>query len=884
MDNLLIVDGNSILNRAFYGTENSFMKNAEGLYTGAIYGFINILLKYIEEDKPKYIAVAFDVKDPTFRHIEYDQYKGTRKGMPEELASQLPVAKELLCAMNICIIEKPGFEADDIIGTFANRAHIKGVKCTILTGDRDSLQLVNENVSVKLPVTRSGKTNTEYYDINGVEEKYGVEPNQLIDVKALMGDSSDNVPGVPGIGEKTALSLIKEYGSLDNIYDNIDSITKASVKTKLSENKEIAYLSRKLVTICKEVPLEETFEDTLSKEYNTEKLGEILQKLEFRSVIKRLGYSGTENVSKPAVKIKEEEKENINKDIPEMILPEKVIQVSGMEEIEALTIPEICSVMYLYIKYSEKEPSGIKIRFDESVECYSFLLLGSMYNTSFIKKFKQYFENPDIKKVIFDAKPFVLWLKEYNCRFEGLRCDIAIASYLSDSTRKSGNISEVYRFYTSKEIKEGTENELYALSEIESYAFMRLEKDGQMNLYNNIELPLVNILADFEYEGFKVNPSVLHEAGVSYDKRINELTKSIHDMAGKSFNINSPKQLGEVLFDDLKLDGGKKSKTGYKTGIEVLDKLYDVHPIVADIIEYRQNAKLKSTYIDGLLNAINPISGRVHSSFNQMTTATGRLSSTEPNLQNLPIRSEIGRVIRKAFEPRDTNHVLIDADYSQIELRVLAHIAGDETMIDAFKNNADIHAITASKVFNVSPENVTSEQRGRAKAVNFGIIYGISEFGLSRDLNISFSEAKQIISDYLRKYPKIDMYMKDIVEFARANGYVTTLFGRRRYLPELSSTKSQIRSFGERIAMNTPIQGTAADIIKIAMVNVYNELNKRNLKSKLVLQVHDELLIDALKSEADEVLDLLKNCMENAYNLSVPLVVSVSTGENFDIK
>ncbi len=877
MKKLLIVDGNSIINRAYYATETSFMKTAEGLYTGAVYGFLNIFLKYLEEDDPDYIAVCFDVKHPTFRHEEYEEYKATRKGMPDELAAQMPLLKELLHAFNVAVIEKMGYEADDLIGTFCEKASSKGMECIVLTGDRDSLQLVNERVVVKLPVTKGGRTSAEFYDVDKVYEKYGVTPSQLIDVKALMGDKSDNVPGIAGVGEKTALSLIKEFGSLDGIYENIDKISKPALKKKLEEGKNMAYLSRKLVTIMKEVPLEITEEDIKRKEYDPVRVLNVLNKLEFRSIIKRLKLDQVEPEADVVF-----ETENIYKDIEEMTLPEEVVVLTGIDDIAKMQLPEKIDILYITYTLSNNELSEINFRFNNFSVGYTVALPGALFVPAFLDKFAAVFESESIKKVMFDAKPLILWLKQNGCDFKGLYCDVAVCAYLSDSNRKSNSITDVYRFYTSKEIKSGSLNELFALEEIQEYAFRKLEEDGQTKLFKDVELPLVSILADLEYTGFRVNPDILEAVGRDFEKRINELTGLIHSYAGKVFNINSPKQLGEVLFEDLKLESKKKTKTGYSTNVEVLEKLYDAHPIIPCIIEYRQNTKLKSTYIDGLLSAINHMTGRVHSSFNQMATATGRLSSTEPNLQNLPIKSEIGRHIRRAFEPRDENHILIDADYSQIELRVLAHISQDSTMIEAFRNNEDIHTVTATKVFNVGLEDVTYEMRSKAKAVNFGIIYGISEYGLSRDLNISFYEAKQLKTDYLKKYPGVDAYMKDIVESARKLGYVTTLMGRRRYLPELASSNSQIRSFGERIALNTPIQGTAADIIKIAMVKVYNELARRKLSSKLILQVHDELLIDALKEEKEEVIDLLKDCMENAFELSVPLVVSIDTGMNFD--
>ena len=548
---------------------------------------------------------------------------------------------------------------------------------------------------------------------------------------------------------------------MEGIYENIDKVARPALKKKLEEGKDIAYLSRKLVTIMRDVPLEITEEDARRKEYDPARVLNVLNKLEFRSIIKRLNLEQVEPEAEVVF-----EKENNYKDIEDMILPEKVVELSGIDDMTNLILPEKIDVAYITYSLDNSGLSEVNFRFDDSNVGYTVILPGALFVPNFMDKFASVFENESIKKVLFDAKPFILWLKNNGCDFKGLYCDVAVCAYLSDSTRKSNGITDVYRFYTSKEIKQGSLNELFALKEIQEYAFRRLEEDGQTQLFEDVELPLVCILADLEYTGFRVNPDILKAEGRDFDKRINELTGLIHDYAGKAFNINSPKQLGEVLFEDLKLEVKKKTKTGYSTNIEVLEKLYDAHPIIPCIIEYRQNTKLKSTYIDGLLSAINLMTGRVHSSFNQMATATGRLSSTEPNLQNLPIKSEIGRHIRRAFEPRDENHILIDADYSQIELRVLAHISQDSTMIEAFRNNEDIHTVTAAKVFNVGLEDVTYEMRSKAKAVNFGIIYGISEYGLSRDLNISFMRQNSLRRIIL-KISGVAAYMKDIVESAR---------------------------------------------------------------------------------------------------------------------
>jgi len=857
---LMLIDGNSILNRAFYGLQNNLLKTAEGLYTNGVYGFLNILSKYLEEENPDYLAVAFDLKDPTFRHQAYDKYKGTRKGMPPELVVQVPLIKEVLDAMNITRMELKGYEADDIIGTYAKKAESLGVSCIIITGDRDSLQLVSPLITVKLPVTRAGKTTTEFYDTSAILEKYGVEPVKLIDVKALMGDTSDNIPGVPGIGEKTALDLIKTFDSLDNIYENIDNVQKESVKSKLKVNKELAYMSKMLAEICKTVPLSKSIEEIKRVDVNNKKLKEIFLRLEFRSMIERYKL----NIEP----IETKTFDTVNNDL---------ININSAQELTDM-VDKLLKLDKLYIDclWDKQKLFEIKLYSDSGL-AYKIDLLMQLVDEDVVKTLKPLFENESIGKVCFNVKPFVLWLKEFDCKFKGLIFDAAVASYIVDSTRQANTIGDVYRFFTGDEITDTGE----ALKRILPAALAKLEENGQMPLFNDIELPLIEVLADFEYIGFKVDSNILHELGASLEIKINELMNNIFALSGRSFNINSPKQLGEVLFDELKLPAKKKTKTGYSTGQEVLESLLDQHPIISLIMEYRQSTKLKSTYIDGLLSVVNPKTGRVHSSFNQLITATGRLSSTEPNLQNIPIRHELGKQIRKAFIPADENHVLVDADYSQIELRVLAHIAQDSFMQQAFKDNLDIHAITASQVNGVDLSEVTSVMRSRAKAVNFGIVYGISDFGLSRDLGISRKEAKIYIDSYLDRYVGVKNYMHEIVEVGTAQGYVTTLFGRRRYLNELSSSNHNIRSFAQRMAMNTPIQGTAADIIKIAMIKVHNALEERGLKSKLILQVHDELLVDTLISELDEVKSIVKYCMEDAVILSVPMKVDVFSGKDW---
>ncbi len=852
MDKILLIDGNSLLNRAFYGTQNSFLKNAEGLYTGALYGFMNIYLKQADIICPEYAAVAFDVGKPTFRHLKYAEYKAGRHAMPEELAMQFPIAKELIDAMGIARLELPGYEADDLLGTYSRIASEAGVKCYIMTGDRDALQLVNENVHVLLYSTQNGRPRTDEYDTEAVKARYGVAPSALIDVKALMGDSSDNIPGVPGVGEKTAAALISEYGTLDGVYASIETVKRASLKTKLTENKELAYLSRELGEIDLHAPCGASLEDLRMRQPDVHALAELLDRLEFRSLKKKL--------------IPEEEKSE-----PDLFSymdtdPYGVINKGTTEVTEDDTV----------FIYTACEPGAPQ-------ESMDFYILGSGENEIYIPygeidgQTVRLLEDRNIKKVMFNAKPFIFYLLRRGIHFRGLCSDLSIAAYLLDSTRRSDDIDDVCRFLTGRQLPKNA----HMLVPMYECAKRKLSECGMTELYENAELPLVTVLAELENEGVRVDASVLREQGEETDAKIESLKKDIFALAGHEFNINSPKQLSSVLFEELGLKGGKKNRNGYSTSQEVLDNIAFTHPIVPLILEYRQNTKLKSTYIDGLTNVIDKETGRVYSCFNQTVTATGRLSSAEPNLQNIPVRTELGKLIRKAFIPSDEHHVLIDADYSQIELRVLAHMSGDEAMINAFLNDYDIHTMTAAQVNGVAPEDVTPHMRSSAKAVNFGIVYGISDFGLARDLGIPVYRAKEYIESYFKQYPGIHDFMESLVSFAKENGYAKTIMGRRRYLPELNSSKYTVRQFGERVAMNMPIQGTAADIIKIAMIRVSDELKRGGYESKLILQVHDELIIDAAVSEKEAVSDLLVKCMADAYPLKVPLKVEVTSGNSW---
>lgn len=864
MKKILLIDGNSILNRAFYGTQSSYLKNAEGLYTGAVFGFMNMYLKQIEDLQPDYCAVAFDVKAPTFRHEKYAEYKAGRHAMPQELAAQFPIAKELIDALGIAKLELVGYEADDLLGTYSRLATENNLRCYIMTGDRDSLQLVNENVHVMLCSTQKGKPQTDEYDIEAVKAKYGVLPTQLIDLKALMGDSSDNIPGVPGVGEKTASALISQYGNLDGVYANIDAITKASLREKLSNNKELAYLSQWLGRIELNAPSDVPLEKMITGKVNQAALNELLDRLEFKAIKKKLANMGI---------LQENMHEKTNDDVPSLFsmmsyeepVEETVTEISCSE-----FLSKVQDKIYIFVKDYEDGLAQFDLSNGEE---------GIVYRSKnqIDPQIKELLENPKVGKIMFEAKSFALYLLKQGVKLQNITHDLSVAAYLLDSTRKSDNIEDVCRFLTGKQMPINVN----VLKHMAESAEHKLREAGMDKLYNELEIPLISVLAEIEKEGFKVDGDILLRQGMEIDTTIENDKKAIFELSGHEFNINSPKQLGVVLFEELGLKTGKKTKSGYSTGQEVLESLVLEHPIIALIMEYRQNTKLKSTYIDGLLNVIDAKTKRVYSCFNQTVTATGRLSSTEPNLQNIPVRTELGKLIRKAFVPADDEHILIDADYSQIELRVLAHMSQDSAMCKAFTEDKDIHTITAAQVNGIPPEMVTPQMRSSAKAVNFGIVYGISDFGLARDLGISVYEAKKYIASYFKQYPGIEEFIKELVAKAKENGYAETLMGRRRYLPELTSPKYMIRQFGERVAMNMPIQGTAADIIKLAMIRVNEALEKGGYKSKLILQVHDELLIDALKSEQEEVTKLLTESMQNAFELTVPLKVDVHAADSW---
>ncbi|WP_411683087.1 DNA polymerase I [Clostridium thailandense] len=879
-EKLLILDGNSLMNRAFYALPP--LTNSEGLHTNAIYGFITMLLKMKEEIEPNYIVSTFDRSAPTFRHNEYKEYKAGRKKMPPELAEQFPVVKEVLELFSINIFEIDGFEADDLIGTLSTFSEKKDIEVYIVTGDRDALQLASDNI--KVVITKKGITEKEIYDGKRMIEEYGVTSEQFIDVKGLMGDSSDNIPGVPGIGEKTAFKLIKEYGSIENVLNNIDNISGKKIKENLLQYSEQAIFSKKLATIMKDVPIEIDFDSIKSKEkYNAEELRKLFIKLQFKSLLDKIPGVSQEDI-------------NIGSENSKMGKDANFKDINDLSDLKVLT-EEILSqcknkdeILYVNFKimnaniYSKNciEKIFISIRENNYVVELKLLMDGDESET--LRLLKEIFEDQDIQKISHDIKiPYTIFCK-MGIDFRGIKFDTKIAAYLIDSSRGKYELEDIIESYLQilingdelqKQIKETA-----ILNKVYECLDPSIREAYMEELLYKVELPLTEVLAGIEYEGFKVDTEKLMELGEKFKIEIDNMQKEIYEISGEEFNINSPKQLGKILFEKLDLPVIKKTKTGYSTNAEVLEELSDKHPVIEKIMYYRQLTKLHSTYIEGL-KAVVDEDGKIHSSFNQTVTTTGRLSSTEPNLQNIPIKYEMGREIRKVFIPENDNSVILSADYSQIELRVLAHMADDENLIDAFINHSDIHTKTASEVFNVPINEVTSIQRSNAKAVNFGIVYGIGDFSLAKDLKISRKEAKNYIDTYFERYPGVKEYLDGAIEQAKEKLYVTTVMNRRRFIPEIKASNKMVRSFGERLAMNTPIQGSAADIIKLAMVNVYNELKDRKLKSKLILQVHDELILNVYNDELEEVKDIVKKEMEEVLDLRVPLEVDINIGKNW---
>lgn len=870
MEKLLILDGHSLMNRAFYALPP--LTNSEGLHTNAIYGFTNMLLKIKEEIEPDYIVTTFDRKAPTFRHKEYTEYKAGRKKMPQELHEQFEPLKELLRMMSISIFEIDGFEADDLIGTLSKFAEDKGMEVFILTGDRDALQLASDNT--KVIITKKGITEKDIFDKNKMIEVYGVTPTEFIDVKGLMGDPSDNIPGVPGVGEKTAYKLIKEYGSIENVLDNIENITGKKLKENLIENREIAIFSKKLATIIRDVPIEIDLEEIKSKEsFDLEGIRKFFFKMQFKSLIDRFPLENGE--ADTAVEDTLDCHYEVISQVEDLKkLAEKLEPYKGRiyirPYIENETVYGKLQMNYFILTTDEKENYVVEVK-----------NLVDLNKEETVVYLARIFSQPSLKKVAYDMKNSYTALKKLGVEVEGLDFDIKLAAYIIDSSKGDYPLIDLIREYIGSDVKgEGLDYEVKEnmyLADLYSKMTERLREFEMEKLYYQIELPLSKVLASMEANGFKVSYEMLEELSVKFKGEIDSTQKKIFDLAGEEFNVNSPKQLGKILFEKLDLPVIKRTKTGYSTNAEVLEQLSDKHPIVENILYYRQIAKIYSTYVEGLKNALEE-DGRIHSNFNQTVTTTGRLSSTEPNLQNIPIKYEMGREIRKVFQANDENCVILSADYSQIELRVLAHMCQDENLIEAFLSHNDFHTKTASHVFKVPIEEVTPLMRSRAKAVNFGIVYGISDFSLAKDLKITKKEAKSYMDTYFESYPVVKRYMNSVIEEARKNGYVTTILNRRRYVPEVNASNKIMKAMGERLAMNAPIQGSAADIIKMAMVNVYNKLKEGNYKSTLILQVHDELILNVYKDEEEEIKELVRKEMEGVMNLAVPMEVDISIG------
>lgn len=896
-EKLILIDGHSILNRAFYGVPD--LTNGQGLHTNAIYGFLNIMFKILEEEQADYLTVAFDVHAPTFRHEIYKDYKGTRKPMPTELREQVPVMKKLLLAMNICVVEQAGLEADDILGTIAKRAEKEGMEVSLVSGDRDLLQIATDRIRIRIPKTKGGRTEVEDYYARDVEAAYQVTPAQFIDLKALMGDTADNIPGVPKVGEKTATELMVTYGSLEAIYDHVEEITKKAVRESLIENRELADLSKVLATINVEAPITYSFDEARIGNFYTEEAYVLCKQLEFKNMLSRFGRD---------VAVVNEQASHF-RTVTDFSEAETIFSACGeREEIGFFTFmddgtPESCVGVALALSEEETVflPCQEKVTAAFLREQLTALHLKKLckLNTFGLKGQYGMIEEPDgvcSWRTAAGGQDVMLPYRERRY------FDILVAAYLLNPLKNDyesediageqlsltipgraqvcgkGSYSEAYK-KTPEDFAQYACYQAYVALAAAPILRGKLSEQGMEKLFYDIEMPLTKVLFDMERIGVLVQPGQLKAYGEALTGRIGELEQAIYRQAGGEFNINSPKQLGEILFEKMGIQGGKKTKTGYSTAADVLEKLSADYPIVSDILEYRGLAKLKSTYAEGLFACIAE-DGRIHSTFNQTITATGRISSTEPNLQNIPMRMELGRSIRKVFVPEE-GCLFMDADYSQIELRILAHMSDDKQLIEAYQMEEDIHRITASKVFHTPFDEVTDLQRRNAKAVNFGIVYGISSFGLSQDLSISKKEAADYIEQYFETYPGVKRFLDNMVAEARKQGYVTTMYGRRRPIPELSSNNFMQRSFGERVAMNSPIQGTAADIMKIAMIRVWERLHRENLKSRLILQVHDELLIETEKPEEEAVRRILTEEMQQAAELSVRLEIDLHTGSDW---
>ncbi|QKS72027.1 DNA polymerase I [Paenalkalicoccus suaedae] len=870
MKKLVLVDGNSIAYRAFFALP--LLNNDKGVYTNAVYGFTTMLLKVLEEENPTHMLVAFDAGKTTFRHNTFKEYKGKRQKTPPELAEQLPLMRDLLKAFNISYKELENYEADDIIGTIATHAKQDAdTEVKIYSGDKDLLQLVDKNVKVGL--TRKGITNVDTYDLAMLDETYGLTPSQIIDMKGLMGDSSDNIPGVPGVGEKTALKLLKEHGTVEGVYENLDAVSGKKLKEKLEDNKEQAFMSKELATIMIEAPIEVTMDEMVRQEYDATKVTELFKDLEFQSLLNRIDGEAEE------VEEVEDISVEIGKEFADIITDDQAaLVVESLEE-----------------NYHNASMVGIAIANKNGVYYFDPSVTES-------DAFQAWAEDETKEKFVFNAKRAVVTLGWTGVRVEGVAFDMQIASYLLDPSASSHDISDIAKRKKGIQVQDdevvygkgkkrhvpGTDElaqhlgrKAKAIFELQDELQRELEENEQLELLTELEMPLSVILGRMEQNGVAIDQEALKAIGEDLSSRLATMEEKIHELAGESFNINSPKQLGVILFEKLGLPVQKKTKTGYSTSADVLEKLESEHDIVKEILLYRQLGKLNSTYIEGLLKSVHTKTSKIHTIFNQAITQTGRLSSTEPNLQNIPIRLEEGRRIRRAFVPEEKGSIILAADYSQIELRVLAHISQDKGLIEAFKNNMDIHTKTAMDVFGVTADEVTDLMRRTAKAVNFGIVYGISDYGLSQNLSITRKKAQEFIDKYFESYPGVKDYMESIVDEARENGFVTTMLKRRRYLPDMTSRNFNLRSFAERTAMNTPIQGSAADIIKKAMVDMAHAMEEKQVQSRMLLQVHDELIFEVPKDEIEVMQDLVKKVMEEAVALDVPLTVDVSSGDTW---
>ncbi len=858
---IMLIDGNSLLYRAFYALP--LLQTSQGIFTNGVYGFFTMFNRVVAEEKPSHIVVAFDKSRDTFRREIYQAYKANRSAPPDELKGQFGLLREVLKARNIVYLEADGYEADDIIGTLCRKAVEKGMETVVVTGDGDTLQLVSEQVSVIM--TRKGISEIEKYDPAKVKEKWEVGPEQMKDIKGLMGDSSDNIPGVPGVGAKTAIKLVKEFGALENLYEHLDEVKGKKLVEKLLQHRELAFLSRELGTIATDIEFEENMDNYLIQEVDYERLKKIYKELEFNNFLRELEERYTEKNT--------EEAANQQFSVIELGSSMEMTDLIKSAEQQGISLivqsdghhPMWGSLKAVYI---ESGGEIFHINFDEDTD-------------EKITWLKPLLEASNINKYLHNAKFAQVLMLRYGVKLQGILGDTMLMAYVIDPAFDGGELSLTMFRYLN--LNADRSDYVLLVSRIKELfeVLAELAKDDLKSLYYKVELPLSSVLADMEYLGINVECKILQDISKELSERIVQDERKIFELAGSQFNINSPKQMGKILFEDLGLRVIKKTKTGYSTGAEILEELYEDHAIIPLILEYRQLAKLKSTYADALQGCIHPETGRVHTVFKQAQTATGRLSSIEPNLQNIPIRMEEGRRIRRAFTARDDKHVILSADYSQIDLRSLAHISGDENLIETFRQGIDIHTRTAAEIFKVPLEAVTGDLRYRAKAVNFGIIYGISDFGLARDTGVSRKEARMYIDNYLDSYPGVKRYMEEIVQFGKEHGYVETILKRRRYLPDLNASNKMLQSFARRMALNTPIQGTSADIIKLAMIDVDGEIKSRELGSRLLLQVHDDLILEVPEKEIEEVAILLTRCMENACKLEVPLIVSLKMGTNW---